>query len=133
VYAHNCPHTSARQRGQKVQARASVTPAIVNKVSKSSLQRRPLHRQSRYNDQNSENGWFALQHFFLTTATTPDTTTSQIGKVSLYSNLTLAAKRACRPFPLCLGASNCVQSATKEHIHVLQPLPTLECLENVCS
>ena len=81
----------------------------------------------------TENGWFALQNFFLTTDTTPDTTTSQIGKVSLYSNLTLAAKRACRPFPLCLGASNCVQSATKEHILVLQPLPTLECLENVCS
>ena len=57
--------------------------------SKSSLQRRPLHRQSRYHDQFSENGWFALQNSFLTTATTPDTTTSQIGKVSLYSVLVL--------------------------------------------
>ena len=48
----------------------------------------------------------------LTTATTPDTTTSRIGKVSLYSNLPLAAKRACRPFLLRLGASNCVKLAT---------------------
>ncbi len=65
--------------------------------------------------------------------TTPDTMTSQIGKESLYSNLPLAAKCACRPFLLRLGASNCVQSATQEHSHFLQPVPTLECPENVCS